>query len=75
MRRILRRHEIVVDEWRHLGEEHACDADALIAGVERLWRDPDLAREMGTSGQRYAREVLTASTTVDEIDRALSALV
>jgi uncharacterized protein (DUF934 family) len=44
MRRILRRHEIVPDDWRHLGED-ASDVDALIIPFSELragassWRD------------------------------------
>jgi uncharacterized protein (DUF934 family) len=38
MRRILRRHEIVTDEWRLLGED-ATDADALIVPLAELRKD------------------------------------
>ena len=39
MRHILRRHEIVADDWRHLGED-AAEGDALIVPLAQLRKDP-----------------------------------
>ena len=39
MRRILRRREIVIDDWRHLGED-AADGAALIVPLAELRKDP-----------------------------------
>ena len=54
MRRILRRHEIVADEWRHFGED-ASDADGLIVPLAELRKDSGswLARP-GRLGVRIA---------------------
>ena len=55
MRHILRRHEIVVDEWRHLGEEDASDADALIVPLSELRTNSAAWREWrGRLGVRLA---------------------
>jgi uncharacterized protein (DUF934 family) len=52
MRRILRRHEVVADEWRHLGED-ASDADALIVPLAELRKEP--AMWHGRSGRLGVR--------------------
>jgi len=51
MRRILRRHELVADEWRHLGEDPAADSRperALIVPLAQLRAEP--ARWLERSG-------------------------
>jgi uncharacterized protein (DUF934 family) len=54
MRHILRRHEWVTDEWRHLGEE-AADGDALIVPLAQLRADPERWRARpGRLGVRLA---------------------
>jgi uncharacterized protein (DUF934 family) len=54
MRRILKRHEVVTDEWRHLGED-ATDADALIVPLADLRKDPALWQaRSGRLGLRIA---------------------
>src|SRR6267142_2594088 len=49
MRRILRRREIVVDDWIHLGED-AADGAALIAVVGATRRTPHPRRPGGGAG-------------------------
>lgn len=68
MRRILRQHELVVDEWRHLGED-ASDTDALIIPFSELRANSASWREWrGRLGVRLAPADATEQL-VDELPR------
>jgi uncharacterized protein (DUF934 family) len=69
MRRILRRHEAVVDEWRHLGED-AAEGDGLIVPLAQLRTDPERwQRRPGRLGARLA-----PADAVEELAAILSRL-
>ena len=69
MRRILRRREIVADDWIHLGE-HAADGAALIVPLAELRKDPD--RWWQWSGRLGVR--LTPVDRVEELAEELPRL-
>jgi uncharacterized protein (DUF934 family) len=69
MRLILRRHEVVADDWRHLGED-ASDGDALIVPLAQLRADPERwQRRPGPLGVH-----LTPADAVEELSAALPRL-
>ncbi|HYX74719.1 MAG TPA: DUF934 domain-containing protein [Steroidobacteraceae bacterium] len=66
MRHILRRRELLTDEWRYLGEE-AADTDPLIVPVGQLRTDPLRSQLMRRSGALGAR--LGPADAVEEVAR------
>jgi phosphoadenosine phosphosulfate reductase len=69
MRHILRRHELVEDDWRYLGEDAAADA-ALIVPLAQLFADPERWRQHGGS----LGVQLTPADRVEELAPQLSRL-
>ena len=73
MRYVLRRHELVADEWRHLGEDTAADTGlerALIVPLAQLRSEP--ARWLGRSGPLGVR--LAPTDAVADIAELLARL-
>jgi len=70
MRHILRRREVVADDWRHLGEDALATASGLIVPLAQLRSDPQ--RWLSASGRLGAR--LTPVDAVEELAELLPQL-
>jgi uncharacterized protein (DUF934 family) len=72
MRSILRRHELIADDWRHLGEDPTADASfdgGVIVPLARLRTEPAW---LGCSGRLGVR--LSPTDRVDELGELLPRL-